>query len=287
MYKFLLPFACSLLSLIFFSCARTPDIDGDLLNKHYGAPVPKVRKIVREETPQRVFNYYYDYQFRLVRIASDSITYNFEYNGDKIKTLHYKGWTKTIYIEYGQNFFYDQSVKLIKIDEYAKVYNNIWLNGVPAVNNGHTLYKIKYDQNNKIDSVIAELASSLNNDPIPVLPQVVTSHKFHYDANSNVTKVSSNELVNGMNYPYAIQFLNYDQNINPYTLVPFEFSVSQSVKNRYDLSNSIMLSPNNPGKIIKELPAPAAPATTTFPRKYDSEKYATEGFGRKFYYMLY
>jgi len=85
---------------------------------------------------------------------------------------------------------------------------------------------------------------------------------------------------------YGYEFLNYDSQINPYTLLPFAYKVSTILATDYNDVASLMLSPNSPKRVsITDLTQPIpTPVIFSTDYRYDAQTYMVNGFGVNYIY---
>ncbi len=108
----------------------------------------------------------------------------------------------------------------------------------------------------------------------------------------NVSKVERNNgtIIAGENSEpgekYSYEFLNYDTQISPFTLLPFAYKISRTISEKSGDAESFVLSPNSPKRIsitdlMVAIPSPVIFSTAY---RYDTQTYMTQGFSINYIY---
>lgn len=85
---------------------------------------------------------------------------------------------------------------------------------------------------------------------------------------------------------YGYEFLNYDTQISPFTLLPFAYKISRLIAEPSGDAESFILSPNSPKRIsitdlMVAIPSPVIFSTAY---RYDAQTYMTQGFSVNYIY---
>lgn len=269
------------------SCQRMGDDDGNLLNNMNGNQdgLGKDRFLYQEVTSAKVLAQYNYVGRKLVQVLEDSAITNISYSGDLISRIDYNGVVEGDSISYTQEFNYDimNGNVLNLITETKSVYEDI--HTVPfidiIVKRTNTMYEPTFDASGKLASVLSKTGNV-----VPLTPFVFTSYwKVDYTYNSskkNVTNVYKEigSIVMGNLEPSPVyetyDFTEYDSGINPYTLIPFGYTLHKTFQNPY---LNYRFSANNPKKIIWETNVEPFPHVEETQYNYDALKYAVSGWG--------
>ncbi|WP_407403317.1 hypothetical protein [Chryseobacterium sp.] len=236
--------------------------------------------------------------------AKKSIT-NIMWSGDKISQITFNGYldyngTGTLgpdSTSYTQLFTYGNLGNLTRITENRSTYVRTppvppSTTPGPAVLNSKmkTMYDLKYTSTtNKLDSILMKTGVDT---PGTTFAYNAYSKSGYSYVGDNVTKVQRfygpiNGTSNGTpTMKYSYEFLNYDDQISPYTLLPFAYKVSHLISTMANDSKSMMLSPNNPKrKTITDL-MPSLPVPVIFSSnfRYDAQTYMTNGYSLNYIY---
>lgn len=230
---------------------------------------------------------------------------NIMWSGDKISQINFNGHLDsdgdgTIdddSIVYTQLFTYGNLGRLTIISENRASYKRT--PGVPPTTppgpylldkRTKAIYDLTYSATTgKLDVINGKRGLDVTGTPFTYNNYSKTSYTYFGDNVSNVQK--QNGAINaGVNGPVVTNtgydFLNYDSQINPYTLLPFEYKVFSLISTEFGNAKGFMMSPNSPKRIsvtdlMQPIPAPVISSTAY---KYDVQTYMIQGFGVNYIY---
>lgn len=288
------------------SCKDMVDEEGNpLLDLNQNTGLIGPRALNREVTDVGVIAEY-EYNGLLlskVKTEKGSIT-NVEWSGDKISKITFNGFVDsdgdgvldTDSTSYTQQYTYGNLGRLTLISENRTVYRR----GTPVppatVGPYEVFSKAKSLYNLTYSATTGKLATiEMKNGPDAIgSPFVYTDYTkatFTYlgDNVSGVKKEIGTLTGNTLNPPtqvYGFDFMNYDSQINAYTLLPFEYKVSVLISTEINDDRSMILSPNNPKRVsITDLSVPIpTPVVFSTDYKYDPQTYVTQGFTVNYFY---
>ncbi|MCW3167536.1 hypothetical protein OMO38_03260 [Chryseobacterium sp. 09-1422] len=288
------------------SCKDLTDEEGNPLidlNPNTGLNGP--RALFREITDSDTIAEYHYNGLLLSRVITDKNSVaNVMWSGDKISQINFNGHLDNDgdglldddSIVYTRLFTYGNLGRLTIISENrSKFTRTPAAPGVPAGPytldaKTKSLYDLAYSTaTGKLDVI------NMKNGPdaagVPFEYKDYSKSWYTY-LGDNVSKVERHYgiITAGVNgtpiEKYAYEFLNYDSQINPYTLLPFAFKVSNLLATDYGDNKSFDLSPNSPKRVsITDLmpPIPVAQIFSTDYR-YDVQTYMVKGFGVNYIY---
>ncbi|MBW7675586.1 hypothetical protein [Chryseobacterium chendengshani] len=289
------------------SCKDLTDEEGNPLidlNESSGFNGP--RALFREITDSDTIAEYQYNGLLLTKVITDKYSVaNVMWSGDKISQIDFKGHLDNDgdgdldedSIVYTQLFTYGNLGRLTIISENRSTFKR-GLPIPPSTTPGpyalNSKVKILYDLNyssttGKLD--IINMKSGADVIGVPFVYQDYSKSWYTY-LGDNVSKVERHygKINAGVNGPaterYAFEFLNYDSQINPYTLLPFAFKVSTVLAVKNGDKKSFVFSPNNPKRIAITDLVPPIPTPVIFSTsyRYDAQTYMTQGFAVNYIY---
>lgn len=112
----------------------------------------------------------------------------------------------------------------------------------------------------------------------------------YFGDNVSKAEVQIGKIINGVNgtptEKYGYEFLNYDTQISPFTLLPFAYKISGIIAEDSGDVEAFILSPNSPKRIsITDLMVPIpSPVIFSTAYRYDAQTYMTQGFSVNYLY---
>ncbi|MDH6251902.1 hypothetical protein M2347_001629 [Chryseobacterium sp. H1D6B] len=285
------------------SCKELLDEDGNPLidlNNNTGLNGP--RALYREITDaDTIAEYHYNGLLlsNVIGKKKKSAT-NVMYSGNLVSKITYNGFLDkndgtmdTDSTAYTQLFTYNNSGRLESIAETRQVYSPG--TGTPPgpftlTRKTKTLYNLKYvTATSKLDSIIMRTGEDTGGGQFAYTNYSKTAYQYLGD---NISKVIRHygPMTNGvMGNPvskYGYEFLNYDNQISPYTLIPTAYKISVILSTEANDVRSLMLSPNSPQRYsVTDLTLPIpAPAIFTTNYSYDPQTYMIRGYGVNYFY---
>ena len=289
------------------SCKDMTDEDGNPLidlndSNGFNGPRALVRQVTDVGT---IAEYHYSGLLLTKVITEKNSTTNIMWSGDKISQITFNGQIDgnndgTIdddSISYTQLFTYGNLGRLTLISENRALYKR-----TPPVPPSTTpgpyllskrtksIFNLAYSATTgKLD--IVDMKSGEDIPGVNFVNQDYTKTWFTY-LGDNVSKVERHygKIIAGVNEAptekYGYEFLNYDTQISPYTLLPFAYNISSMLASKYGDVESFILSPNNPKRIsITDLTLPVPnPAILSTAYRYDAQTYMTQGFSVNYFY---
>lgn len=126
---------------------------------------------------------------------------------------------------------------------------------------------------------------------VPYVDQNYSKTAYTYFGdNVSKSEVSIGAINAGVEGPvtekYGYEFLNYDTQISPFTLLPFAYKVSRIISEKGGDVEAFILSPNSPKRIsITDLMMPIpTPVIFSTAYRYDAQTYMTQGFSVNYMY---
>lgn len=289
------------------SCKDLTDEEGNPLidlNQNTGFNGP--RALFREITDSDTIAEYRYNGLLLSNVITDKYSVaNVMWSGDKISQISFNGHLDNDgdgnldadSIVYTQLFTYGNLGRLTIISENRSTFKR-GLPVPPSTTPG------PYALSSKV-KVLYDLAYSSTTGKLDIInmkngPDVIGapfeykdySKSWYTYLGDNVSKVERhygkiNAGVNGTPIEkYGYEFLNYDSQINPYTLLPFAFKVSTLLATDYGDIKSFDLSPNSPKRVsVTDLTLPIpSPQIFSTDYRYDVQTYMVKGFGVNYIY---
>lgn len=152
------------------------------------------------------------------------------------------------------------------------------------------LYNLEYATGtDKLSKITMRIGEEITGTPFDYTDYSVSNYTFTGD---NVTKVErSYGAINSGTFgaateKYGYEYFTFDKQINPHTLLPFEYKISSLLATRVNDEKSQSLSINNPRRMtITDLMMPIpTPEVFTTNYVYDPQTYMTKGFGINYFY---
>lgn len=289
------------------SCKDMLDENGDpLLDLNNTGGLHGPRALYREITDKDTLAEYQYSGLLVTRVITDSASItNIAYSGNKVSQITFNGFLDLDgngkldkdSVSYSQLFTYGPNDKLQIISENRSVFRRP-PPVPPATNPGpQTLlrktkihYEVKYNASTaKLDSIIMKNGPDVPGTPFDYISYSKTGYTYLGD---NVSRVVRNygPMAGGvMGRPtsrFAYDFVNYDTQISPFTLLPTVYKISRLLSTDSNDRESHILSPNNPRKrsVTDLLPPIPSPINWTTNYNYDPQTYMTKGFGVNYIY---
>ncbi|KUJ51533.1 hypothetical protein [Chryseobacterium sp. JAH] len=289
------------------SCKDMVNEEGDpLIDLNQSSGFNGPRALFREITDSDTIAEYRYNGLLLSRVITDKYSAaNVMWSGDKISQIDFKGHLDNDgdgildddSIVYTQLFTYGNLGRLTIISENRSTYKR-----TPAV--PPTTPAGPYTLDSKIKALY-DLTYSATTGKLDVInmkngPDAVGvpfeykdySKSWYTYLGDNVSKVERhygkiNAGVNGTPIEkFGYEFLNYDSQINPYTLLPFAYKVSTLLATDYEDNRSFILSPNSPKRVSITDLMQVIPTAVIFSTdyRYDLQTYMIKGFGVNYIY---
>ena len=264
------------------------------------------RALFREITDSDTIAEYHYNGLQLSRVITEkaSIT-NVMWSGDKISQINFNGSLDsdgdgTIdddSIVYTQLFTYGNMGRLTTISENRSIYKRT-PPVPPAVTPGpylldskvKSLYTLTYSAATaKLDKIVMKNGPDAPGVPFTYQDYSETTYTYLGDNVSEVVREYGPINGNVLGPPierYGYEFLNHDDRISPYTLLPFAYKVSELLSTEANDNRSYILSPNSPKRMtITDLTQPVpAPVIFSTNYRYDPQTYMTQGYGVNYIY---
>lgn len=290
------------------SCKDLVDEEGNpLLDLNDTTGFNGPRALFREITDSDTIAEYHYNGLLLTRVIGEenSVT-NIMWSGDKISQISFNGHLDsdgdgTIdddSIVYTQQFTYGNLGRLTIISENRSTFKR-----TPAVppttpagpylldKKTKSLYDLVYSSTTgKLDIINMKTGTEIAGSPNFTYTNY--SKSWYTYLGDNVSKVERHfgAIAGGVNgtptEKYGYEFLNYDSQINPYTLLPFEYNVSTLLAVKNSDKKSFVLSPNSPKRVsITDLTQPIpSPVIFSTDYRYDAQTYMIKGFAVNYIY---
>lgn len=289
------------------SCKDLTDEEGNPLidlNQNSGFNGP--RALFREVTDSDTLAEYRYNGLLLSNVITEknSIT-NVMWSGDKISQITFNGHLDldnngTIdddSIVYTQLFTYGNLGRLTIISE-----NRVSYKRTPAVppttpagpylvdKRIKSIYNLTYSSTTgKFAGITMKSGEDVSGVPYVDQNYSKTAYTYFGD-NVSKSEVSIGAINAGVEGPvtekYGYEFLNYDTQISPFTLLPFAYKVSRIISEKAGDVEAFILSPNSPKRIsITDLMMPIpTPVIFSTAYRYDAQTYMTQGFSVNYMY---
>lgn len=265
------------------SCKRMEDENGDLLNDiSYQHGLTGERFLYREYNQGQIEKEYYYNQRKLMKIIrpQDSAIIRLNYNGSRINSITFSRVYNGDSTAYTRLYYYNEDARVNEIKE-TRVFK---ANGTETINAFRSLYTIAYNDNTKLSSILMKTG------------QEIVGQDFVYTAYSNADYIFDGENVVGQTKIFGTmngenlgditsrnvyQYGNYDDKIAPFTLIPYDYKLSQLIDNE---AEAFRFSDNNVRKITVSSTANPMPVSVTTLFTYDEQDYGLLGFGKLYDY---
>lgn len=291
----------------FHSCKDMLDEEGNpLIDLNDTTGFNGKRALFREITnADTLAEYHYNGLLLSQVITKKKSVTNVMWSGDKISQISFNGFLDydgdgvldTDSTTYSQLFTYGNLGNVTRITENRSIYTRTppvapSTTPGPAVLTSRikSTYDLKYTTTtNKLDSILMKTGLDTPGTTFAYSAYSKTGYSYVGDNVSKVqrnygpiTGTSNGTPVMKMGY----DFLNYDDKISPYTLLPFAYKVSHLLSTQANDFRSMILSPNSPRrKTVTDL-FPPIPVSTIFSTnfRYDAQTYMTHGYDVNYIY---
>ncbi|MCT2407838.1 hypothetical protein NZD88_09840 [Chryseobacterium antibioticum] len=289
------------------SCKDMLDEDGDpLLDLNDTGGLNGPRALYREITNKDTLAEYHYSGLLVTKVITDSASItDIAYSGNKVSQISFNGFLDLDgngkldkdSVSYSQLFTYGPNDKLVTISENRSVFRRP-PPVPPATNPGpqtllrktKTLYDLKYNGSTaKLDSIIMKNGPDVSGTPFAFISYSKTGYAYLGDNVSRVVRNYGPMAGGAFGRPttrLAYDFVNYDTEISPFTLLPTVYKISRLLSTEINDRESHILSPNNPKKlsVTDLIPPIPSPVSRTTNYSYDPQTYMTKGFGVNYIY---
>ncbi|UOE38028.1 MULTISPECIES: hypothetical protein [Chryseobacterium] len=285
------------------SCKDLTNEEGDpLLDLNPNTGLVGPRALSREVTDAGTIAEYQYSGLLLTKVLTEkgSVT-QIEYSGDKISKVTFNGYLDsdgdgvldTDSTSYTQQYTYGNLGKLTLISENRTVYRKA--SGTPpqpwvVFSKTKSIYTLTYSSTTgKLATILKKDGPDAGGSSFAYTDYSRATFSYLGDNVSSTLKeigVINGSTLNAPTEKYNFEFLNYDSNINAYTLLPFEYKVSVLISTEINDDRSLILSPNNPKRVsITDLMVPIpTPVVFSTNYRYDPQTYVTQGFMVNYFY---
>lgn len=289
------------------SCKEVMDENGDPLvdiNGNSGLNGP--RALYREITDSDTLATYYYNGLQLSKVVTDSMnsTADIAWSGDKISRIDFRGfldldgngYMDKDSITYTQQFTYGSTGRLETISESRSFFKRSTTAPYTVAAPGpqtlyqktKTIYGIKFSAATaKLDSINMRTGPEVSGAP-SYNKYSKTKYEYVGDNVSKVTKFTGNITggVMGANEKLSFEYSNYDDKINPFTLLPQVYKISRLLTTNGNVVKSWIFSPNSPTRYSVTNLTPAIPVSVFFSTNYnyDPQTYMRKGYGVNYIY---
>lgn len=289
------------------SCKDLTDEEGNPLidlnqNSGFNGPRALFREVTDSDT---LAEYRYNGLLLSNVITGKKSVTNVMWSGDKISQITFNGHLDldndgTIdddSIVYTQLFTYGNLGRLTIISE-----NRVSYKRTPAVppttpagpylvdKRIKSIYNLTYSSTTgKFAGITMKSGEDVSGVPYVDQNYSKTAYTYFGD-NVSKSEVSIGKINAGVEGPvtekYGYEFLNYDTQISPFTLLPFAYKVSRIISEEGGDVEAFVLSPNSPKRIsITDLMMPIpTPVIFSTAYRYDAQTYMTQGFSVNYMY---
>lgn len=265
------------------SCKRMEDENGDLLNDITSETgLTGERFLYREYNQGQIEKEYHYDQRKLMEVIrpQDSATITLEYNGSRINSVSLSRVYNGDSTAYTRLYYYNEDARVNEIKE-TRVFK---ADGTTTLDTFRSLYTIAYDDDTKLSSILMKTG------------QEIAGQDFVYTAYSNADYTFDGENVVGQTKTFGMmngenlgditsrnfyQYENYDDKIAPFTLIPYDYKLSQLIDNE---AEAFRFSDNNVRKITVSSTTNPMPVSVTTLFTYDEQDYGLLGFGKLYDY---
>ncbi|CAM2921702.1 hypothetical protein DRF59_03160 [Chryseobacterium flavum] len=285
------------------SCKDLVDEEGNpLLDLNNTGGLTGPRALYREITDKDTIAEYRYSGLLLNTVITDSASItNVMYSGDKISQINFNGFLDLDgnskldkdSISFERLLTYNNTGRLEKITEKRSVFRRP-PPVPPATTPGPqtlleettSMYQIKYTATTgKLESIRMEKG------PAGASFNSFTETTYTY-VGDNISKVVKHygPIAGGTPGPvdrkYSYEYYAYDNEISPFTLLPWAYKISRLLNTDFNDKESLILSPNNPKRwsftdLTPPIPNPIVKSTNYV---YDPQTYMTKGFGINYIY---
>lgn len=290
------------------SCKEVMDENGDPLvdiNGNSGLNGP--RALYREITDSDTLATYYYNGLQLSKVVTDSMnsTADIAWSGDKISRIDFRGfldldgngYLDKDSITYTQQFTYGSTGRLETISESRSYFKRSVAPPYTVAAPGpqtlyqktKTIYGIKFSAATaKLDSINMKTGLEVSGAP-SYSKYSKTKYEYVGDNVSKVTKLAGSitgGVMGTASEKLSFEYSNYDDKINPFTLLPSVYKISRLLTTDGNVVKSWILSPNSPARYSITNLAPAIPTSVFFSTNYnyDAQTYMRRGYGVNYIY---
>jgi hypothetical protein len=265
------------------------------------------RALYREITDSDTLATYYYNGLQLSKVVTDSMnsTADIAWSGDKISRIDFRGfldldgngWLDKDSITYTQQFTYGSTGRLETISESRSFFKRSTTAPYTVAAPGpqtlyqktKTIYGIKFSAATaKLDSINMRTGLEVSGAP-SYSKYSKTKYEYVGDNVSKVTKFTGNMtggVMGAANEKLSFEYSNYDDKINPFTLLPQVYKISRLLTTNGNVVKSWILSPNSPTRYSITNLTPAIPVSVFFSTNYnyDPQTYMRKGYGVNYIY---
>lgn len=288
------------------SCKDLIDEEGNPLidlnqNSGFNGPRALFREVTDSDT---LAEYRYNGLLLSNVITGKKSVANVMWSGEKISQITFNGHLDldndgTIdddSIVYTQLFTYGNLGRLTIISENRASYKRTpAIPGTPAGpylidKRTKSLYNLTYSSTTgKFAGITMKSGEDVAGAPFVNQNYSKTAYTYFGD-NVSKAEVSIGAITAGVEGPvtekYGYEFLNYDTQISPFTLLPFAYKVSRIISENAGDVEAFILSPNSPKRLsitdlMEVIPTPVIFSTAY---RYDAQTYMTQGFSVNYMY---
>lgn len=245
------------------SCKDLADENGDpLVDLNTNTGLNGARALHQEITDfATVADYHYS-GLLLTKVNNGASITDIAYSGDRVSKITFDGFLDLDNngtldagkVTYTQLFTYGGSGRLESITENRNIYK---VTGTPPVQvldkQTKSVYTLKYSASTaKLESITMKTGLDVSGTPFEYTAYSEAKYTYLGD---NVSKVEKGfgTITAGVNDPITVKyeygFMNYDDRISPYTLLPFAYKISYLLSTSFYDHRSLMLSPNSPSRV--------------------------------------
>lgn len=292
------------------SCKNLLDEDGNpLLDLNNTGGLSGPRALYREITAKDTLAEYQYSGLLVSRVLTDSASVtDIMYSGERISQINFRGFLDLDgngkldkdSVSYSQLFNYGNNSRLQSISETRYIYRR-----PPAVppatkpgpqtlfSTEKFIYALKYSAaTTKLDSIIMRKGVDVAGVPFAFTEYSKTAFTYAGDNVSKVIRVygpasgPTGEIYGAPVEKYGYDYYAYDEQISPFTLLPFTYKISRLLSTKRNDKESLIFSPNNPRRwsvtdLTEHIPNPIVLSTNY---TYDVQTYMTKGYGVNYIY---
>jgi len=282
------------------SCKDLADENGDpLVDLNTNTGLNGARALHQEITDFATVADYHYTGLLLTKVNNGASITDIAYSGDRVSKITFDGFLDLNNdgtldpgkVTYTQLFTYGASGRLESITENRNIYKVM---GTPPAQvldkQTKSVYTLKYNASTgKLETISMKTGLDVSGTPFEYTAYSEAKYTYLGD---NISKVEKGfgTITAGVNDPitlkYEFGFLNYDDRISPYTLLPTAYKISYILSTSLNDGRSLMLSPNNPSRVsFTDLNVPVpTPVITSTNFTYDPQTYLTKGYGVYYIY---
>jgi hypothetical protein len=293
------------------SCKDLLDEDGNpLLDINTNSGLNGPRALYREITDSDTLATYSYNGLQVSKVITPGVNTKYKsvtdiaWSGDKISRIDFKGHLDLDNdnaldqdsVIYSQLYTYNNLGKLESISENRSIYKR----GTPVppavlgpyalFRKSKTLYNLKYSTTTaKLESLTMQTGEDVSGTPFSYTNYSQTAYQYSGDNISNVVRQYGPMTGGVFGAPvtkYGYAYSNYDDKINPFTLIPFAYKISRILNTEINDDDSWILSTNSPKRYsITDLTQPIpAPVVFSTDYNYDPQTYMQKGYGVNYIY---